>query len=114
MTRSIDFSVLNAEKIAAEKKRRQIQKKTGRKGGGRKGAGGVNNEDPSIKRLNPLEILSQVPMSMYNNIRVRLLEQQQQQNLQDQKNGSRQSGRSRYHNEQKLLAVLATQLSNIF
>ena len=106
--------MLNAEKIAAEKKRRQIQKKTGRKGGGRKGAGGVNNEDPSIKRLNPLEILSQVPMSMYNNIRVRLLEQQQQQNLQDQKNGSRQSGRSRYHNEQKLLAVLATQLSNIF
>ena len=104
MTRSIDFSVLNAEKIAAEKKRRQIQKKAGRKGGGRKGAGGVN-EDPSIKRLNPLEILSQVPMSMYNNIRVRLLEQQQQQNLQDQKNGSRQSGRSRY-NEQKLLAVL--------
>ena len=105
MTRSIDFSVLNAEKIAAEKKRRQIQKKAGRKGGGRKGAGGVNNEDPSIKRLNPLEILSQVPMSMYNNIRVRLLEQQQQQNLQDQKNGSRQSGRSRY-NGQKLLAVL--------
>ena len=98
--------MLNAEKIAAEKKRRQIQKKSGRKGGGRKGAGGgVNNEDPSIKRLNPLEILSQVPMSMYNNIRVRLLEQQQQQNLQDQKNGSRQSGRSRY-NEQKLLAVL--------
>ena len=92
--------MLNAEKIAAEKKRRQIQKKAGRKG-----AGGVNNEDPSIKRLNPLEILSQVPMSMYNNIRVRLLEQQQQQNLQDQKNGSRQSGRSRY-NEQKLLAVL--------
>ena len=107
MTRSNDFSVLNAEKIAAEKKRRQIQKKTGRKGGGRKGAGGVNTEDPSIKRLNPLEILSQVPMSMYNNIRVRLLEQQQQQNLQDQKNGSRQSGRSRY-NEQKILAVLGT------